>query len=343
MSANSKIEWCHHTFNPWWGCVKVSQECALCYAEALAKRYGHAVWGPASERRFFGDAHWRESLKWNRDAEQAGERRRVFCASMADVFEDRADLAPHRARLWALIEATPHLDWLLLTKRPENMTTMAPAGWHRRWPANVWAGTTVGHPDSRPRIAHLLRVPAAVRFLSVEPLLAAIEFSDVGGRSDAIEQLGRRALAGIDWVIVGGESGPGARPMHPEWARSIRDQCVAAGVPFFFKQWGGFGSRQIHLNGGPAPHRMFSTFEEWVAKATTWVNGGTCLDMKGRVLKIGADFQRARDEGAFPVAICHPMHKKAAGRLLDGRTWDELPASGSSPSDERRQNRKTRK
>jgi len=118
MGKDSKIEWTHHTFNPWWGCVKVSPGCEHCYAEAFAKRVGKKVWGAQSDRRFFGDPHWREPLKWHDEAVITGERRRVFCASMADVFEDRDELIPHRIRLFQLIANTPKLDWLLLTKRP---------------------------------------------------------------------------------------------------------------------------------------------------------------------------------------------------------------------------------
>ncbi|HEY2512934.1 MAG TPA: DUF5131 family protein, partial [Polyangiaceae bacterium] len=118
MVANSKIQWTDHTFNPWWGCQRVSPGCEHCYAEAFAKRTGHGVWGPTAQRRFFGEAHWKEPLKWNEAAKRSGQRARVFCASMADVFEDRWELEPHRARLAGLIRVTPHLDWLLLTKRP---------------------------------------------------------------------------------------------------------------------------------------------------------------------------------------------------------------------------------
>src|SRR5262245_52074261 len=176
MGKDSGIEWTHHTFNPWWGCMKVSPGCEHCYAETFSIRVGKKVWGPKADRRFFGDAHWAEPLKWNAVAARAGERHRVFCASMADVFEDRRELDGHRARLWRLIAATPHLDWLLLTKRPENLARMLPwySHWENRvafepdepWP-NVWLGTTVEDQQrADERIPHLLRSPAAVRFLS---------------------------------------------------------------------------------------------------------------------------------------------------------------------------------
>jgi protein gp37 len=224
LGKNSKIEWTHHTFNPWWGCTKVSAACAHCYAEAWAKRVGLKVWGVSSPRRFFGEDHWRQPLHWNRQAQRAGVRRRVFCASMADVFEVRPELDPWRARLWELIEATPHLDWLLLTKRPERVAQFVP--WRGHWPDNVWLGTTVESQYwAERRIPMLAACPAKMRFLSCEPLLAPVDL--------------RRWLGNaVHWIIAGGESGPGARPTHPKWLRDLRDQCVGSGVPFHFKQWG---------------------------------------------------------------------------------------------------------
>jgi protein gp37 len=223
MARNSKIEWTTHTFNPWWGCVKVSPACKHCYAESWAKRVGQDVWGIKAERRFFGDKHWSEPLKWNAIAATAGERARVFCASMADVFEDRRDLDTYRARLWALIEATPNLDWLLLTKRPDLVARLAP--WGNDWPPNVWLGTTVEDQDyAEERLPHLTAIPAAVRFISAEPLLGPVDISPWGAR--------------LDWVITGGESGPRARPSSPSWFMALMNQCMAADVAFHFKQWG---------------------------------------------------------------------------------------------------------
>lgn len=138
MGQATKIEWATHTFNPWWGCLKVSEACKNCYAEAWAKRVGQAVWGAHAPRRTFGEKHWRDPLSWNRRLNGTGRRERVFCASMADVFEDRRDLDEHRERLWTLIEATSNLDWLLLTKRPQVVSRLAP--WGQDWPANVWLG-----------------------------------------------------------------------------------------------------------------------------------------------------------------------------------------------------------
>lgn len=265
MGANSSIEWTHHTFSPWWGCQRVSPGCEHCYAEAWAKRTGHAVWGPKSPRRFFGDKHWEEPLKWNRAAQGTRERRRVFCASMADVFEDRPELVAWRNRLFRLIEDCEWLDWLLLTKRPENMVRMArDLGWVGEWPKNVWAGCTVEDQQrAEERISWIVEVPAAVRFLSCEPLLSRVDLTRVvpyfiRKHLDEMPEERRKyapkvefnALTGhmagpdeiydykIDWVIVGGESGGGARAFHYEWARTIVGHCKMHGRPVFVKQAG---------------------------------------------------------------------------------------------------------
>ena len=251
MGEGSKIEWTDHTFNPWWGCTRVSPACDHCYAETFAKRTGHDVWGRDGDRRTFGDKHWSEPVRWNEKAKAEGVRRRVFCASMADVFEDRPDLDGERARLWDLIDDTPSLDWLLLTKRPENIQRMYPSRWHYRHPqANVWLGTTVENQRYADlRIPKLLQVPAAVHFLSCEPLLGAIDLNrwlhdsncwivDDAEESQCCTCAEPREVA-VGWVIAGGESGAGHRPMDIDWPRALRDQCVAAGVPFLFKQWGG--------------------------------------------------------------------------------------------------------
>lgn len=257
MAENSKIEWCHHTFNPWRGCTKVSPGCANCYAETMSHRNPKTLgmWGPNGTRVVASEAMWREPLKWNRKAKEAGERHRVFCASLADVFEGRntmpdgawADVEAARCRLFAFIDATQNLDWLLLTKRPENIARMMPgylcstclenAHWTNSGVRglvfckdgqcirpNVWLGTSVENREhGLPRLDILRGIPAAVRFLSIEPLL---------------EDLGTIDLTGIHWVIVGGESGTDARPCDVEWIRSIVQQCKDAGVPCFVKQLG---------------------------------------------------------------------------------------------------------
>lgn len=222
MAENTSIEWADHTFNPWTGCTKVSPGCDHCYAEGWAKRSGAVRWGAGEPRRRTTDANWRLPLKWNRQAEAEDRRYRVFCASLADVFDN--EVPPEwRGELWALVKATPHLDWLLLTKRIGNVQGMAPAD---GLPPNVWLGATMVNQAEYDRdVRKLLAVEASVRFLSVEPMLGPIR----GGLD----------LHGLDWVIVGGESGHHARPIQREWIDSLRAECAAAGVAFFFKQWGG--------------------------------------------------------------------------------------------------------
>jgi protein gp37 len=223
MGKNSKIEWTNHTFNPWWGCTKVSAACKHCYAESWAKRVGQQVWGPKASRRFFSEQHWNGPITWDLEAAQSGVRRRVFCASMADVFERRADLNQWREKLWDLIEVTPNLDWLLLTKRPQQVESYVP--W-KTWPENVWLGTTVeDQKTAELRLPYLASIPAAVRFISAEPLLGPLNISGWLGTS-------------VNWVITGGESGPKARPSSPSWFKGLLAQCMESEVPFHFKQWG---------------------------------------------------------------------------------------------------------
>jgi protein gp37 len=254
---NSKIEWTHHTFNPWIGCAKVSPGCAHCYAETLMDtRYGRVKWGKGQPRSRTSAANWRKPRQWNKAAEGAKERPRVFCASLADWLDDEVPIQ-WLAELMDLIRETPNLDWLLLTKRPQNFDRLADAMIHaeqdtRYWlaewsggeaPHNVWVGTTVEDQQRvDERIPHLVGIPAVVRFLSCEPLLEEIDLSGVFG-GPYVGLPGDVVVPyynfGIDWVIVGGESGPGARPIKQEWVLKIRDLCDKAQVAFFFKQWGG--------------------------------------------------------------------------------------------------------
>ena len=360
MGIKTGISWCDHTFNPWWGCEKVSPACEHCYAEAWAKRYGYDVFGVDKPRRFFGDRYWREPLAWNAAAVSAGVRRRVFCGSMCDVFEgddsgaNETDYA--RDRLWDLIHETPHLDWLLLTKRPESVLNMVPSEWSdpdgvKRncaymstdelevipdrplgWPANAWLGVTAENQAmADKRVPILLQIPAPVRFLSCEPLLGPIDLYTIQAIDDLSERFNFNCLirtvdgkssTGIDWVIAGGESGPDARPTHPDWVRSLRDQCQAAGVPFFFKQWGEYGASAITVVSGEPVFRRFTTFQEWTQKATGWLDDGdVCIGLDGRACNRGEDFEAAR----YPVAVLRRVGKTAAGRTLDGREWSETP------------------
>ncbi|MES2351412.1 MAG: phage Gp37/Gp68 family protein [Pseudomonadota bacterium] len=252
MSENSGIEWTDHTFNPWEGCQKVGPGCDHCYAETRNARFagGTAInWGPGAPRRRTSSKNWHKPVAWDAaHAEffsQHGRRQRVFCASLADVFDNAVDIG-WRANLLDLISKTRHLDWLILTKRIGNAQAMVPAGWFLQNP-HVMLGATIVNQDEADRdIPKLLAVPVRRRFLSMEPLLGAVDLrlqrpateSDRQDMDGYCSHITTAAGAGIHWVIVGGESGTGARVMSPEWARDLRDQCKAAGVPFLFKQWG---------------------------------------------------------------------------------------------------------
>ncbi len=228
MGENSSISWTDHTFNAWHGCTKIAHPdgsgCDHCYADTLSVRFGRKnLWGKDSDRLAMSDAQWRKPLAWNRDAETAAEPAFVFCASMGDVFEPRDDLIETRNRLFDLIGETPWLVWLLLTKRPEQMRRLAPESWDDGWPSNVWAGTSVEHQAAAElRIPRLLSVPASRRFLSCEPLLGPIDLSGL--------------RAGLDWVIVGGESGAGHRALDLAALGTLVAQCDAAGLPVWVKQ-----------------------------------------------------------------------------------------------------------
>lgn len=366
MADNTGIEWCDSTFNPWIGCTKVSPACDHCYAERLDGRgiFGGAHWGSGVPRKRTSAANWRKPVAWNaqefvecpacgwrgewREADVRNgccpscnhlperfkpARRRVFCASLADVFDNEVP-AEWRRDLFDLIAATPNLDWLLLTKRIGNAhlmigealilsaggTTDLLPSWP--WP-NVWIGATICNQQEADRdIPKLLAVPAAVRFLSIEPMLGPIDIRSYvwpvcgwwkgphhsyheAKAAGAECGLKRQALVSaharfVDWIIAGGESGPQARPSHPDWFRSLRDQCKAAGVPFLFKQWG-----------------------EWIDytvedKPTTWITEDGRTGTQDDVVKDGKHWwlQMSR------------VGKSAAGRLLDGVTHNGYPVNG---------------
>jgi protein gp37 len=342
MAEGTKIEWADHTFNPWIGCTKVGPGCDHCYAEADFDKRRHVVtWGAGQPRKLTADSTWALPLRWNKEAERLGVRYRVFCASLADVFDNEVP-TEWRGKLWALINATPHLDWLLLTKRIGNVKTMM---YDAEEPQpNVWIGATITSQEEADRdIPKLLAVPAAKRFLSMEPLLGPVDIrrymwpvhaswpAKYNTPADALAagaevKYKRQALVSkewadhmLSWVIVGGESGPGARPMHPDWARSLRDQCKAAGVPFLFKQWGNW--RAAHWFDGPdADEDLGDDFVDLDRTDHLFLanDGRTWDTLGGRLmyppLPLG-HWCLMVDEG-----------KKAAGRLLDGRTWDEVPS-----------------
>jgi protein gp37 len=244
MAENSKIEWTDHTFNPWVGCTKISPGCDHCYAEGWAKRSGQVKWGPHAERRRTSEAYWRRPLKWARAAREAMQdyeegmltlpprRPRVFCASLADVFDNQVP-DQWRADLFATIDATPELDWLLLTKRPENISNafnLKP--WFSvRTPPNVWLGITAEDQkrfDHRwPILCEMRTSRPVIRFVSYEPAIGPLSLAAHNCTPD--------------WLICGGESGHGARMMDLAWARDVRDQCARRGISFFFKQTTGKG------------------------------------------------------------------------------------------------------
>lgn len=358
MAENTKIEWAHHTFNHVIGCTKVSAGCKNCYAEVLdknrfSKTLGGATptnplthWGPTGERYRTGLSTWKQPLKWDKAAAAKGVRERVFCASLADVFESLPGEHPSSTLLVEaqydllnMIRQTPNLDWLLLTKRPENILNHLKFNhclaarrfdvnlteWLSHWlegepPANVWLGTSVENQEvAHARVNALIDVPAQIRFLSCEPLLGPLDLTKI---FDFENEISVNALEGryrtsprdedgapcgrIHWVIAGGESGHSARPMHPYWVESLRDQCQAAGVPFLFKQWGEWEPQRI-IPGKKAAvvlpdgrHRFEGT-PEW----ETPVDWPRCC---------------VRD-----ICYCAKVGKEAAGRILDGRTWDEFP------------------
>jgi protein gp37 len=227
MGTVTSISWTDHTFNPWIGCVKVSAGCDHCYAEHLVSGLlgfsgRRAVWGPAPDtpRHRTSAVAWAKVLVWNRKAVAARVRRRVFCGSLMDFFEDHPASNMMRPEVFDLIRRTPNLDWQLLTKRPQNIQQFLPADWGDGY-ANVWLGCTIEANGYVSRAAHLIAIPAVCRFISYEP---------------AIGPLDNLPLDGIDWIIYGAESGPKARDHDLAWPRNMRDRCAAAGVAFFYKQ-----------------------------------------------------------------------------------------------------------
>lgn len=232
MGKKTGISWTNHTFNPWWGCAKVSPACDSCYAETWAKRTGHDVWGSDSPRRFFGEKHWSEPLLWNKAAQVAGIRRKVFCASMADVFEVRLDLNPARERLWALIKATPWLDWLLLTKRADFILELIPLEWEHDPPSNAWFGVTAENERMAAlRLGHLREFKAnPLPWVSYEPALGPVDWNPY--------------LDFVRWIIFGGESGASPRKSEARWAASTLIQCRSEGAAFFNKQAGSLLARE---------------------------------------------------------------------------------------------------
>jgi protein gp37 len=321
MSAQTKIEWCDATFNPWIGCTKVSPGCTNCYAEGESKRRGWAQWGKGKERHRTSANYWKQPLAWDKRAEardqRSAARPRIFCGSLCDWLDDEVPIE-WLADLLALIHATPNLDWLLLTKRPENWNarihdafrddrTGGDLDYLSLWldgdpVQNVWFGVSVeDQTRADERIPLLLQIPAKIRFLSCEPLLGRVNY--LQSCFDAGNHLHPYGKSGIDWLICGGESGHGARPMHPDWTRLLRDECRADHIPFFFKQRGEWG--------------IFKPF----------AGGDLGGDMRrGIVQQVRAIGEH---DGHFRRGDIYMRRvgKKKAGRLLDGREYSEFPSS----------------
>jgi protein gp37 len=289
VAENSKIEWTDHTFNPWTGCTKVSPGCDHCYAEGWAKRSGAVKWGAGEPRRRTTAANWKLPLKWNARAEAEGRRYKVFCASLSD-WADNSVPPAWRAELFAVIGLTPWLDYLMLTKRIGNVPGMLAApGMPKEIPANVRVGATMVNQEEWDRDIDKLLSLGLPNFVSIEPLLGPI---DMRGKKP-------------DWVIVGGESGHGARPMHPDWARSLRDQCAAAGVPFLFKQWGEWTPGENVERQRGTVDTAFLMDDCWGIYPLNLATDGGHIDDQPDLYRVG---------------------KKAAGRWLDGVTHDGFPA-----------------
>lgn len=295
MGMNSAIQWTDHTWNPWRGCLKLSPGCQQCYMYREQTRYGR---DPRAVVRA-AEATFRSPLRWKEPA-------KVFTCSWSDFFIAEAD--EWRPEAWDIIRQTPHLTYQILTKRPENILERLPEDWGSGWP-NVWLGVSAENQKyADRRIPELLKIPAAVHFLSAEPLLGPIELNNASREPWFLRSYltyNQRVMDGqfreetynkLNWVIVGGESGPKARPMHSDWARSLRDQCTAAGVPFFFKQWGEWiVSSQMNGIADPGHYAW-----PWAQREANGDLGGDTT----MVLRVG---------------------KKAAGRLLDNREWNEFP------------------
>ena len=238
MGEKSSIQWTDNTHNPWIGCQEVTEEeCGDCYAKRWAHQHRLDVWGPLMKSPRKLTKTWDNPLKWNRQAAQEGRRIKVFCASLADIFEPHPDVVDARNHLWETIEQTPNLDWQLLTKRPKFIKRLVPQSWLQNWPGHVWIGTSVGMQDAADkRMDYIMNLPAPLIFLSCEPLVERIILS--------------RWLASrkVSWVICGGYSGSQDWPMDLAWARSLRDECREYGIAFFMKQLGTVYARQHRLS-----------------------------------------------------------------------------------------------
>lgn len=338
MKHGTAIEWTHlpgykgETWNPWVGCSKVSPGCEHCYALRRANRLKSYI---PHYRNTAENGNWTGQVNIASDEQfykplRLRAPRAIFPCSMSDFFHEGAD--EWRDTAWHTMYNTPQHLYLILTKRPERILDCLPYSGEeaRKWPLpNVYLGTSVEDADHLWRVEKLVETPAAKRFLSLEPLLGEVDLSpwlplkDSGGRCTvcgmphggkevhACHPVPRRKI--VDWVIVGGESGPRARPMHPDWVRKIRDQCQAARVLFFFKQWGEYAPEDIDPTASLENMALFPQGESTPIVFKTDLERERWQDWED------PDF---RQEGDVYMAR---VGKKKAGRILDGRTWEEMP------------------
>lgn len=233
MGKNSNISWTDNTFSPVWGCTAVSVGCDHCFAEAFDKRVGGAHWGKGSPRRTFSDKHWDEPLKWNREAQKSGDKIKVFCGSMCDVMDDEWPDGV-RERLWDLIDRTPYLIWQLLTKRPHRYNRYLPPSFAHN---NVWLGTSAENQQYYDVRWPILRLACKdyglTSWISYEPALGPLSMDECAVKNDFEDN------EYPNWIIFGGETGSGHRPMELWWAEQVKQEAKDAGVAFFMKQMGG--------------------------------------------------------------------------------------------------------
>lgn len=316
MSAITGIEYVKRTFNPWSGCSHVGPGCDHCYAERIGRRFKKMKWGAGEPRIMASERTWAEPHAWNRLAGKKGIRERVLCASMSDVF-DREAPEGARERLWETIKATPNLDWLIPTKRIGNAPEMLPADWGAGYPNVMGMPTICNQMEADRDLPKFLSQPWAAYGVSHEPALGGVDFNGflkcdaycLNGTDDGrwhctmcgknLDEENRHNHRALDQIVMGGESGPGARPMHPDWPRSVRDQCLKAGVPFFFKQWGA-----------------------WLHESQDYQRGAIISQAH-----YGAG-NRNKIHHWPDSTISVPCGKKKAGRLLYGQTHDEFPEVG---------------
>ena len=326
MGERSAIEWTDHTINMWIGCTKISPGCDFCYAErdfGSGGRFDRVEWGAHGSRSLV--TSWRVVLaRIAKKAAVAGRRERVFVNSLSDWADNHGSITSgRRGEIFEAAKHYPHLDFLLLTKRPQNMARFLPDDWGDGYP-NVWLGISAENQDEMERRAPiLLSTPAARRWLSAEPMLGPMNLFKLREASGlTFNALSKKTGVsfrgqGLDWVVAGGESGAQARPIHPDWLRALRDQCDLANVPFFFKRWGEWGPDEGGENQATDP------IWEGRTRAAAW-NGATPLSA-GEWVFAQSGYDLPTDAGVGEWV--YRLGVKRNGRALDGRTHDAVPAA----------------